>query len=402
MRTLATILTLAAASAAVADVPRLLISPDLTERLVRLTAIDGDLVEYETETGLLRREPASGVLALLEPDGARIVRPEPEGAWLIELTDGQRLFGAPGEGDGRPDAVAWESRLVGMTYIDLDRIDRIERLGTFGQGNPAEAGSDDLVVLTNGDVVQGFLLAFGPDGTELDAGGAELVLPLERVASVDLATPESGPSGVVLRLADGSVVAAQSLSPSSAAGVAPGLEVSAAPFGTVSESVSNEADPFRAALADIRSVVFDAAALRPLSSVEPEQESPVGDRRWTPPMDTVGADTSPIGAGDLVIPGPMEIRWRLPEDASRIAFDAELANVGPWAACDLVVLLADGPETVTELARLELSEQTPRGRINEELGGAGLRRLVIRLEPGRFGPIRDRVILRRPLLLIGE
>jgi hypothetical protein len=59
--------------------------------------------------------------------------------------------------------------------------------------------------------------------------------------------------------------------------------------------------------------------------------------------------------------------------------------------------VADG-EGVRELVRQRLSGEAPSLRINAELGKGAGRTLEVRVEPGAFGPVEDRVLLRRPLL----
>jgi hypothetical protein len=73
-----------------------------------------------------------------------------------------------------------------------------------------------------------------------------------------------------------------------------------------------------------------------------------------------------------------------------------------WGDCELVVSISPAGQTAgAELARQHLSAAQPVATINAALGeAAGERRLRFRLEPGEFGPVQDRIILRRPLLLV--
>jgi len=401
IRSLTAAASLSAAAAAPADVRFVLITPDLIEQLVTLSSIDNGLIEYQTETGLIRREPLGSVLAIIEPallSTSSRVRAGHSETWALETVDGRRLYGSPAGTVNGGDTIAFSTERFGAIEVDLDRIDRLIRFGTDPAAHPD--ATDDIVTLINGDTVSGFMLALGSESIEFETGGASVELPLERVVEIELANPDARPEGMTLWLDSGAVVQAESFSRAEPNGAPPAIMLIPAMLADTSESDAPNPNVVEISLAEIRGAVFDAGALRPLSSVEPEDERPVGDRRWAAPMRRAGSIFGPLGAGDLVLPGPMEVRWRLPEAAARVAFDAELATTGPWSECEIVVLLDDGPDGASEIARASLSGTNPTQRINAELGGAGLRRLVIRLEPGEFGPIRDRVILRRPLLLI--
>jgi len=73
-----------------------------------------------------------------------------------------------------------------------------------------------------------------------------------------------------------------------------------------------------------------------------------------------------------------------------------------WGTCELVVMVRRPGEADEELARVELGRASATRTLDFGLPGAdsSRRRLVVRVEPGAFGPIQDRVVLRRPLLLI--
>ena len=103
----------------------------------------------------------------------------------------------------------------------------------------------------------------------------------------------------------------------------------------------------------------------------------------------------------IEIPGPMRITWLLPEGSLRLGLEAELPEESRlWGHCNLVVSAAvDGRES--ELARRTLSQDTPTTDLSIEVPD-GAESLSIAVEPGRYGPIQDRVVLNRAMLLVAQ
>jgi hypothetical protein len=68
-----------------------------------------------------------------------------------------------------------------------------------------------------------------------------------------------------------------------------------------------------------------------------------------------------------------------------------------WGDCELIVESVAGSK-ITPLAKARLSGSDPSFEINVPLDGAAKLRMTI--DPGPSGPIQDRVVLRRPLVLV--
>ena len=78
----------------------------------------------------------------------------------------------------------------------------------------------------------------------------------------------------------------------------------------------------------------------------------------------------------------------------RLATRLELVDPrSPWGDCE-VVLAVDNREVL----RRRLSAEESGADVVVDLAGAAVLKLSI--EPGKYGPIRDRVALRRPLILV--
>jgi hypothetical protein len=94
----------------------------------------------------------------------------------------------------------------------------------------------------------------------------------------------------------------------------------------------------------------------------------------------------------------MRVEWTLPAGASKLGTIAELPpSARVWGDCEVIVEAVSGARA-TELARAHLSGATPSAEISGSLSGAT--KLRVTIDAGPSGPIQDRVVLRRPMILI--
>lgn len=404
-------------------VPRLLLDRRLQERPVMLLGLDQGLVRYTDAAGLVRSEPVGEVMAILPrreiPEPAvpvrastdhpdlpppTMVRPpvEPErpaAGPILELTDGQRFAGGPAS-SGEGETLAWSHPALGVLRFKLDQVLRI-RLHEGPWTPLAEPVRDDLLILANGDRLVGFVEEIGETGlTFAPAQGAPRELLFERVHEVHLANPaaESPTTGAVAWLRDGSVIACRLITTSRLG------ELTL--HDTLQDSEAQETpaeSPGSPALRldDLLGVSFHipGASLVPLATIPPAEQAPAPDRRWTPPMEAVEPERAVLGAADLVLPGPMSVTWDLPAGAARFVAGVELPRQAwTWGDCEIVVA-ADGAAT-RELFRQRLNAEAPAAQIAVSVQGA--RRLTIRVEAASLGAVQDRVLILRPLLLVGS
>lgn len=417
-------------------VPRILIDRALQERPIQLVGLDDRVIRYQDAGGLLRAEPISEFLALFppvqdkprqQPPGARgsadqdeqdgddqaepppPPQPEPQSA-MLELADGQRFAGALAAGGGENETVRWLHPVLGVLEFKLDQVARIR----LGQAPPAPAapappaqGANDVVLLRNGDRLEGFIeslggaLRFSPGGN-----GAATDIPLDRIHEITLANPaEAPPAGAIMAwFRDGSIIACRAMKSGRMGELTLVRSLQESEAAPERRTEAAPESPMPLALDDLMAASFDASALTPLASLPPARQEPAGGRRWTRPARVVDPQLAMLGAADIEMPGPMVIEWDLPAGASRLLTTAELPReFWTWGDCELVVSISPADQTAeSELARQHLSAAQPIATINAALGAApGVRRLRFRLEPGEFGPVQDRIILRRPLLLVG-
>lgn len=400
----------------VGSTPFTLIGADLSATPIHVLGWSGDQLRYLDASATERTVSTSTIVALAPPGwtptpGVSIMPSESSPTrrgWsgVLELTDGQRLVGRPiTDADAAgADHVRWNHPRLGPLLVPIDRIASL--FTGLGSGEPPEVESDgdDLLILVNGDHIRGLVetigatvsIATGPITADAGAGGTTDV-PLDRVREVILTNPPDAPTGTILWFDDGTVVAADAIDPRSR-GTVPSLAI------RPQSDLGSREGLWR--LDDLEAVNFDPARLRALASVEiaRHDRGPGSERRRIDAPVVLsnagagGGSASPLWADDIELPGPMLAEWELPGGAIRLAGWAELP-VENWAWGDCVLVISDISGGGRELWRTRLSADNPIARFDIELSSTDLR---ITLDAGEHGPIQDRVILRRPLIAVGE
>jgi hypothetical protein len=398
-------LTLGLASAAAAQeprgVPRTLLDRMLQERHVLLSGLEGGHISY-SEGGLVRTEPVAEYLAILPAPARpaarasapaatpRMRRPREARGVVLQLVDGQRFTGGFAREASETESVAWLNADLGSLEFRIDDVSSLRSAGGLAELPRSEVS--DTVLLLNGDRLDGIVERLG-DPVVISVGEAEHRLPLERIAAVSLANPPAPAHGTYVWLSDGTVVATRAVHTTRMG------EVQLSPRITP-ESESSRPRGASLPLERIEAVNFDVRQLIPLATITPLDQQATGQRRLTRVARAVDEQPSPLDAADVLLPGPMEVVWSLPDGAVRLAMAAELPRESwTWGDCELIVEVRDSGGAATQLARHRLNAERPLGLVNAELPGESGSMLVVRLEPGEYGPIQDRVILRRPLLI---
>lgn len=383
--TAVTLSACAAAAQAQSEERRALLDTSLATDVIRLISISDEAIIYEDSLGRRRQATIGGFVALapalsgeLTSASRRTNSVATDG--VLELTDGQRFPGRPAETGGEDDALVWSHPTFGLITAPIDSIARVAMRGGGGVLTSDNLLNDQLA-LVNGDRMVGFVLSLG-DPVEFEVGNEIVELPRDVISEATFANPPSPMSGMVVWLDDGSVAVVASLETK------------------LDESVSVQLPGGQTALVpldEVRAVAFDAGRLRALASLEVLSQRPIGERGVFDPARAIAA-TGAHGATDLntpgiELPGPMEVRWALPAGALRFAAVAELPLESlPWGDLELVV-----SQSGNELLRRRLNQSLPRTEFSLAVEPGELR---IAVEPGANGPISDRVLLRRPLLLI--
>ncbi len=362
-------------------VERLLLTADLNESPVRFLGLDGgDLAILVADTPITI--PAGAWFALYPAAPAESVAPA---APLLRLTDGQSLLGTPVQSPD-PEALAWQVTGLDALLVPLEQVRAVCLL-------PCEPGVTadvrDIIRTRNGDRLEGFITQIG-DGVSIEVGEQILSLDFESVASVLLANPQAPAPGAMFWLADGRIIRAREIGPTK------GVRLTLRPdWPGIDHS---DANVLSIRLDEPVAILADAARFLPLASCEIIAQAPVG-RRWAPPaeIDAPG----PARLADVHLPGPMRIDFALPANAARFAAAVELAPGSRlWGDCELIALALDARGNERELGRIRVRGAAPEARLNVNL--SGVRTLRLRLEPGEGGPIQDRIVLRRGVILLDK
>lgn len=373
---------------------RTVILQDLSARTGRLHALDAARVSLVGGDGIIVSTPAADVIAVVMPPIRRVEGPGRAAidAWrdvslidevpqgVLRLVDGQSFPGMLSSEPVEADRVRWAGRVGGLLSVPLERVAAMQLRPVV---MPLGDGTSDVLLLTNGDRVEGFLASVGPAVT-IEAGGKPTTIESSRVAAAVLANSAKPASGTWVWLASGAVCRVTALTLGQDGRGELTLEAGDG------KAVSVEAG-------EVRAVVFDASSLRTLAQAKHQVTPSDADRPWTPPPAVGDPALALLGAADIELPGPMTVTWSLP-GAARIAGDVELPESSRlWGDCNVTIeAIASG--RVVPLWRHRLNEATPEASFNLELPGGSDLEWRVRLEAGENGPIMDRVVLRRVLV----
>jgi hypothetical protein len=140
----------------------------------------------------------SGVAALLVDGRTAAVREMPG---TLLLADGQRIHG---ELSTKGGSAVWKSVWLPDRTITAEGVRAIVLEGDV----PAAATDADVVLLRNGDRVDGIVTAVAATGATVERTGSKdaVQLPWDRIRAISFVAPAAPASGVRVWMADGSVI----------------------------------------------------------------------------------------------------------------------------------------------------------------------------------------------------
>lgn len=389
---------------------RTLVGADLSRQTVTPERLELSGMSYLDTAGVRRTAPSSQILAAYAPSGARVA--PVDGLRAVATSDGQRLVGLVEHVEGDEERIAVVHPTLGRLHVALDRV---RSISDASGPSPEHPPGDDAVILSNGDLLRGFVAGLAPS-TEADAftGGSVLLidldtgprrrLGLETVSVVLISNPEAAASGPRVWLSDGSAIGVRE-----AVAAGPGL-VRISPVDAIRRETESEqgvppgdtdgtASGATILLDNVIGWMPDAKRLRTLASAKLIGVTPVEPRPWTDQPTIGDAASAMLGAPDILLPGPSSIEWELPEGTDGLSCEVELPEAyRDWGDCEVVILAGDAGRS-TERWRGRLNAGTPTLAVRLEMADRP-RRLVVRVEPGEFGAVQDRPTLITPLLRI--
>lgn len=385
------------------DARRTLILRDLSSIVAQVESITDASVVVVDDRGLRRTIDSSELLALY--DAQPRWRPELGDALMLSLVDGQRVRGmlggagmGAGHAGGGGEVVRLMHPILGPISAPLDRVWSLSRAGVPVPSAPASG--EDVAVLTNNDVVLGFVVRVGPETViELPDGRSQSV-EAEAIASMRIANERVSAAGPMLWLSDGSAVGTRSVRAPERGAI---LIDPALAWPIDSESDDERLLPMIPPVG-IGQVVgwtpdasrFVALGALPMTSVEP-----VPPRVWSDPPEIGDPFRAALSAPDVGFAGPCRVEWSLPANADGFTSVVVLPeSAHDWGDCELVVYTSDGAGVRTERWRARLNAESPRHQIALELTSEA-RSIGIVVEPGAYGGVQDTPVLASPLIRLG-
>lgn len=327
----------------------------------------------------------------------------------LDLIDGQRLTGhplipadpaSPQPSDG---SLAWANPRLGALSVPLELVRRVVIRPESGS-RQAQSQKYDLVVLSNGDRLSGFIESVGrqvvisPETAEGSKPGTAAI-DIGQVAVIEFANAAAAARQTsMVWLSDGSVIAASKVAidaPSGRASLAAAIRA---------DKPDSESETSSLQLGEMAAIAFDSSRLVPLASLPATATSGGSDRRITPPATTAavpGFDVSPLSCDDIDLPGPMTVSWELPKHARRVGGWLVLDDSHwAWGDCHVTVSLApggSGSAAPIEVLSTRLNALNPAAMLAVDVSPG--QRLVVHVSPGENGPVDDHVTLRHVLVL---
>lgn len=362
----------------------LLIGRDHRAQSVRLVGINGQSLVHGDQAGGWVNVPLDQCVALVAEHTAKAA----PHVGLVRLADGQRFPGEALSGArAADDVLVWNHRGLGRMEIPLERIESVVFVQGAATPRIAPAGASDVLLLANGDRLEGFVLALGdPISMEVPGGDGPpgsvhtIGIPLDRAAAVSMVTPGQRSTGRRLWLTDGTVVDVMGLM----LGDDGLVRLVGLPFGA-------EREPDALPLAAVAAVLFRPQGLTAFADLTPTQiKGP--PMRYVVPSPSALDDFAPLGLLRVEFRGPLLVRYELPISPVYLSAEARLPIAAKmWGDC--VPLIRDDDN---EVFRARLNADQPSTSIGITLRGAAL---TIEITEAAHGPIQDHVVLHRAMLL---
>ncbi len=317
---------------------------------------------------------------------------------MISLTDGQVIRGSITDSPS-PDTLALSvvagTSMHGDARISLERVLSVGDEPYTGLMRGRDGADEDTITTRNGDELSGFIESIGTT-TIITSAGVRIPIETARIGHMLIANPPERVPGVYVRTTDGLVVRTESFDFDFQQPIM--VTVGAESLGMGDDARTTWIfDPGAARGIE---VVDPGSRVAALCEIAPESIEPMGERDWTPaPSVMLGADQHAV-LGSIDLHAPLRAVYPVPEHASRFACEL-VAPINTWTDCVARVTAVGYDGTRTELLAQRLSAEQDRASVNTVLG-EGTARIEFEIDPGAYGPIQDRVIVRRPRVVVRD
>jgi hypothetical protein len=343
---------------------------DAPGRQVRLGTIDSSGADLLDVDDLAWFTTAPGQTLALIRRGSWKVRPSQT---RVTLDDGQVFPGSLIRGDA--DEVLIYHPWMRELAIPLERIRRID----FKTNIIIPPGEDDRIVLTNGDVLEGFVTQVGRDAIIETHGETpeRITVPLHRVAAVAISTQETPPHWPQVWMVDGLRMSLER------------AEFDASGRLSLARHPLMSGDYERLPGSDeLVALVLDGARFEPLAHQHMRTVATTPVRRTAPPPERLNP-RAPAGLTSLHLTGPARFEFDLPPRTTALRTRIVTGHLAQgWTP----------PEVVISVGNSILWRGWPDQDLDVPLSGAA-GPLVIELHCGEHGPMHCGVTLVDPILI---
>ncbi len=356
-----------------------LITTDGASREVQLLAVQGQTLEVRNSTGITSAIPLNRCIGWTRLN--QIETPE-EPVVTVTFDDGQRLVGPAGAIVAEADSLRFQHPDFGAVRLLPDHMRSLQLQPEI---EIPKAGRGDVIVLANGDRLEGIIGSLGSNITlePLDAAPGQTVsIPFDRVGAISLLTPPRPSTLPRVWLDDGTVVDIQ--------------QITLGDDGLYRLRGVSLVQSEQSLLLDSGAVVgllFYPPGMMPLAST-PIAAVQAPAYRLSVPEPKSNASLAPLGVEPITIVGPLRVEYRMPSgwtEALLIA-DALLPEDSRQYADFDVIIRSDGAPPAT----LHFDRSSPSGQIRAAVSGP---KFSIEITEGRFGPVQDRLVLSQAMLL---
>lgn len=276
----------------------------------------------------------------------------------------------------------------GEAFIPLERIQSISQ----DRRLVSMTTNDDTITTNSGDVLTGFIESIG-ETTVIDSGTGLVRLQLAQIDSIALANIKEPVVGMYVTTTDGSRIMSSVFDIDFRHTLSMGIN---------SQSIGLEMDApatwlFDPDAASAIHIVHGSQRIESLAAIEPEIIEPTGNRSWTPTPTVIPSTTDPVFSA-IDLRAPVRVVYRIPSNTSRFACTLN-APINTWTDCVAKIFSISGSGKPTLLFSSPINAEFPSHDLDLKIR-PGVQQLEFLIEPGKHGPIQDRVLIEKPRLLI--